>query len=133
LPALPLTSRHTEEEALRATGTEGAGARTLAPPLALTSDNSGKPQSIPGKTAATGSESAKQSTIVGSADFVKVNERLASAVIGLQEVGATGFEPATSRSRRRVSGHAKMLRSVFWQWLCANLTLSQTVANHNKF
>jgi integrase len=107
LPALPLTGSLLEQEAVRATGTEDIRARTLAPTLALTSDNSSKPQSIPGKTAATRSESAKRPTIVGSADFVKGNERLADAVMSLQEVGATGFEPATSRSRSDRSSFAK--------------------------
>jgi hypothetical protein len=84
LPALPLTSRHTEEDPLRATGTEGAGARTLAPTLALTSDNSSKSQSNTDKTGDAGSGSVERPAIVRSADIVKGNERLADAVMSLK-------------------------------------------------
>src|SRR5262245_59183062 len=48
LPALPLQGDKREGESLRATGTDGTGARTLAPTLAPTADNRGETLSVTG-------------------------------------------------------------------------------------
>jgi integrase len=54
LPALPLGGGQAEGDALQVTGTDGGTARTLAPTLAPTADNSGPTLSFPGEPAVTG-------------------------------------------------------------------------------
>jgi hypothetical protein len=51
LPTLPLPGDGREGEAARATGTDGTGARTLAPTLAPTTDNRGAVLSLTGNPA----------------------------------------------------------------------------------
>jgi integrase len=54
LPALPLQGGQAEGEAVRATGTDGAAARTVAPVVAPTPDNLSATQSTAGKPAGAG-------------------------------------------------------------------------------
>jgi integrase len=53
LPLLPLPGGQPEEEVARATGTDGAARRTLAPTLAPTLDNPGTTLAFPGKAVST--------------------------------------------------------------------------------
>jgi integrase len=102
LPALPLDGEGTEREAVRATGTDDpqrsgvqADARTLAPLLAPTSDNSGKLLSFPDKTFTDEPGFNPSEPVVVSGSAVKRKEPLTSPVNGSVEMGATGLEPVT--------------------------------------
>ena len=69
LPALPLQGEQGEGEAVRATGTDGAAARTVAPMVAPTPDNLSATQSLAGKPAGAGLPNTP--AVSGSADKEK--------------------------------------------------------------
>ena len=69
LPALPLQGEQGEGEAVRATGTDGAAARTVAPVVAPTPDNLSATQSLAGKPAGAGLPNTP--AVSGSADKEK--------------------------------------------------------------
>src|SRR5262249_45328808 len=66
LPLLPLGGGQPEGEAVRATGTDGPAARTVAPAVAPTPDNRSSGQSLAGKPAGAGVPNALAAS--GSAD-----------------------------------------------------------------
>ncbi len=98
LPALPLgDGSETGAAALSATGTDEKAASQFAPKFAPTD---GKPcilGSIPDKVTSEVREVKDAEAIAASACPVNENSPLTSAVNGLPQVGATGFEPATFR------------------------------------
>jgi integrase len=69
LPLLPLGGGQPEEEAVRATGTDGPAARTVAPMVAPTPDNLSTMQSLAGKPAGAGLPNAL--AVSGSTDKKK--------------------------------------------------------------
>ena len=75
LPLLPLEGGNAEGELARATGTDGAAARALAPTLAPTADNPGTTLAFPGN--ATGAGISDSSDVSGNPD--KRKGRLSSA------------------------------------------------------
>jgi integrase len=75
LPALPIATTPSEAEPLRATGTDDAAARTLAPTLAPTPDNQG--QTLPATGKPCGGDGANVLDVSGSS--VKRKGRLSSS------------------------------------------------------
>jgi integrase len=88
LPALPLNDGSTAiSQVVRATGTDDLPTSSLAPTLALTSDNSSIIQSIPGKMAAPKPERNEQPPQGVSGEIVKRKDSLTTAVNEPQESG----------------------------------------------
>src|SRR5262249_51693591 len=75
LPSLPLAGDLGRRETMQATGTDGNEARTLAPTLAPTTDNSGQPPS----NCVRSNTDGHSATFAASADAVKGKGRLSSA------------------------------------------------------
>jgi integrase len=130
LPDLPLRGEPSEiREALRATGTDNSFPPTLAPLLAPTPDFSSNSQSIPDKTTTEGEECRERPSIIANADSVSRRDRLTRADKEGLGVGATGFEPATSRSRSVGTESTKLLESL---WLTRLYGLERQFASTSK-
>ena len=101
LPALPLDDASASEQILaKATGTDDLPRSEFAPAFAPTPDKSSKSVTIAVKTAVEQVEQIGVSRDDASCVAVKRNNPLTSSVNGLQKVGATRFELATSTSRK---------------------------------
>jgi integrase len=95
LPALHLGGGQAEGEAIRATGTDDAGARTVAPTVAPTWCNGSQTGATADKATGTGSEGSDGDGIDVTSSPVKGKHPLTTAVNGCPQVGATGLEPVT--------------------------------------
>jgi integrase len=87
LPALPLDGGGAAAEAARATGTDAALARTLAPVLAPTSDKPGKSESIADKTGGERAAREGRNTLAASGHSGKGKDPLTTPVSGPVESG----------------------------------------------
>jgi integrase len=98
LPALPLTSDTPEEEAIRATGTDGDFRQSVclvAPTVAPTADLSGQSGSSPVIAAGDGRTGPGTEPLAVSGCGDERKHPLTIPVSGCHRVGATGLEPVT--------------------------------------
>jgi len=104
LPSLSIAEAHPEVQ--KATGTEDARS-ALAPTLAPKPDNSGKTGASPVKKAPMASSLVDSPSLAVSTGADKRKHSLSIKDCECQEVGMTGFEPATSASRTQRSSQAE--------------------------
>ncbi|CAN5891818.1 site-specific integrase [soil metagenome] len=96
LPSLKLPD-DLDTEALRATGTTASDPSFVAPLVALTHGNEGQTAAMPDKMNSPADSSTPTKEVAASGLSGKEKGRLTTRVKPALRVGATGFEPATSR------------------------------------